>query len=173
MDRQYWTLVAADVPGKSADECYEKVRRSAVLDGVAISPMSAAAGRCCRLLVATWMQFYEQQPSGKSEAARPRKYITTAQGPPPSGLTNGGRKAGPAKARQWARQVRFEQRHGGGGGSDDDEEAAQALQEQVDEVSILQQGTCADMLRRQHDGKHKAPAPSVGLNRGCHGQVEV
>ncbi len=79
-------------------------------------------------------QFYEQQPSGKAEAARPRKYITTAHGPPPGGLTQAGRKAGPAKARQWARQVRFEQRHGGGG-SDDDEEAAQALREQVGGLS--------------------------------------
>ena len=78
------------------------------------------------------VQFYEQQPSAKPDPARARKYITTAAGPPPPGATQGGRKATSAKARQWARQVRFEQRHGGGvSGSEDDEDAAQALLEQV------------------------------------------
>lgn len=77
------------------------------------------------------VQFYEQQPSAKAEPARPRKYLTSAHGPPPPGLTQGGRKPGLAKVRQWARQVRFEQRHGGSGLSDDDEDAAQALWQQV------------------------------------------
>jgi len=77
------------------------------------------------------LQFYEQQPPAKADPARPRKYLSTANGPPPPGLTQGGRKPGPAKVRQWARQVRFEQRHGDSVGSDDDEDAAQALWEQV------------------------------------------
>ena len=77
------------------------------------------------------LQFYEQQPPAKADPARPRKYLSTALGPPPPGLTQGGRKPGPAKVRQWARQVRFEQRHGGSVGTDDDEDAAQALWEQA------------------------------------------
>ena len=84
------------------------------------------------------LQFYEQQPSAKGDAARPRKYLTSTTGPLPALLTQGGRKAGLAKVRQWARQVRFEQRHGGGGGlSDDEEDAAQALRAQVPRHSSL------------------------------------
>jgi len=161
-DRQYWTLVAAEVPGKSADECYAKVCCDA---GSACSTLCSACsfirlqllrtqhdnagarlltGHChpsSSIIKGPWYrfviavvrnaQFYEQQPPAKADPARPRKYLSTAAGPPPPGLTQGGRKPGPAKVRQWARQVRFEQRHGGSVGSDDDEDAAQALQEQV------------------------------------------
>ena len=166
-DRQYWMLVAAEVPGKSADACYAKVcdradvclcnqaihdahssnhpiSRSWLLD--AWARVSACAWRavvqriaqngltesCCLTSSDCVVQFYEQQPSGKADAARPRKCLTSAIRPPPAFLTQGGRKAGLAKVRQWARQVRFEQRHGGSGGlSDDDEDAAQALWKQV------------------------------------------